>query len=364
MSVNLRTGFATNESALASFIETRRSPSTQRGYERALKAVLADPDKFLELARLDKRKAEEMLIAYVIARKNQVRPTSLVVWLSVAKSFLDYYEVPLNWKRIRATAPRARMVSMDRAPTTEELRKAVEAGGLREKVIISLLSSSGMRLGGLSGLTVADVEKLHSGIGRITVYRGAAEEYVTFCTPEAMNYLDQYLQARVDIGERVPKDAPLLRDAWSYEAPSGRRTVVAPEIAHPLLAPAIQGQLRRLWKKTGARDAQGRKFKVVHGTRAWFRSQATRAMGPDFSELLMGHAASYFKPNLEEMEEAYLKAVELLTLGEAAKLRREKEQDMGKMAVRMEKMEDTMKELLEQLQRKQELEESLRKPKA
>jgi hypothetical protein len=48
--------------------------------------------------------------------------------------------------------------------------------------------------------------------GRLEVYNGDSERYITFITPETCHALDKYLDFRREHGEEIKKNSPLFRD--------------------------------------------------------------------------------------------------------------------------------------------------------
>jgi len=84
------------------FLQTRREEITRINYRRSIETAVGDPNTFLELARTDKKKGEEIMIAFVVSRRDNLSPTSIHVMVSGVKSFLDYHDVLLNWKKIRS----------------------------------------------------------------------------------------------------------------------------------------------------------------------------------------------------------------------------------------------------------------------
>lgn len=50
--------------------------------------------------------------------------------------------------------------------------------------------------------------------GRLTVYEGDEEQYITFISPEAWDAVEKYLQWRRDHGENVSGLSPLFRDKF------------------------------------------------------------------------------------------------------------------------------------------------------
>lgn len=90
----------------------------------------------------------------------------------------------------------------DRAYKTEEIHKLLELANERTRALILLLSSSGMRLGGVVDLKMSDLED-KGDIYKITVYTNTNSEYQTYCTPEAKKALETYFDIRARHGEDV-----------------------------------------------------------------------------------------------------------------------------------------------------------------
>ncbi|MDG6926728.1 MAG: site-specific integrase [Nitrososphaerota archaeon] len=295
------------------FIETRRTKSTSTGYSGALLSMLKDPDAFLDTATRDKRGAEDFLIDFVVSHREKLSGSTLTVWLSMAKSFLDFYEVSLNWKRIRSSAPAGSFVALDRAPLVEEIRKMLSYAPLRERVVSLVLASSGMRVGAFEGMKLSHVEELEGGLSKLRVYAGQREEYSTFISPEATAELKQYLEDRkARAHEVLSPNSPLIRNVWNYQNE-------AVKIVSPLSPETAKAELYRLWLKSGVKaKGQKQEFKQAHGFRKFFKTQLSRAgLSWEDQEVLLGHRLSYYRPTLDHLRDEYLKAVPFLTISEA-----------------------------------------------
>jgi hypothetical protein len=86
------------------FIEGLRTEATRINYSYGINWVLnRRPDDFLALAKGDRQKAEVQLIGFVRNNRTRVASATLVNPVMTVKSFLDYYEVVLNWKKISET---------------------------------------------------------------------------------------------------------------------------------------------------------------------------------------------------------------------------------------------------------------------
>jgi hypothetical protein len=85
------------------------------------------------------------------------------------------------------------------------------------KVIIAVLSSSGLRHGAINLLKLRDLSKIEKyNIYQITAYCTSKKfRYHTFTTPEATNLIDLYLEYRKNHGENLNGNSPLIREQFS-----------------------------------------------------------------------------------------------------------------------------------------------------
>ena len=148
------------------FLEGLRTKATRVNYSWGIKYVLGDPDVFLLLAKSDRKKAEEKLVEFIKKERGRIAPSTIVNPFAGIKSFLDFYEVDLNWRKIRQVLPSNKKVAYDRRPTIEEIRRLLSACDLRMKVVVLILASSGIRVGAFEGLKVKHLEFLQNGTGK------------------------------------------------------------------------------------------------------------------------------------------------------------------------------------------------------
>jgi site-specific recombinase XerD len=90
----------------------------------------------------------------------------------------------------------------------------------RERVIILLFSSTGMRQGALPELKIGHFKYTEQyGIYEITVYKGFKEEYKTFCSLECASAINSYLDFRKRYGEKITEDSYLIRKQFDRQNP-------------------------------------------------------------------------------------------------------------------------------------------------
>ncbi len=78
-----------------------RAEATRINYSYSIKWVLgADPDSFrLSPGRQDREKAERQLIEFIRKNRNRVASATTVNPVMAVRSFVEYSEVLLNWKK-------------------------------------------------------------------------------------------------------------------------------------------------------------------------------------------------------------------------------------------------------------------------
>lgn len=234
---------------LKQFQNAIRSPRTKETYTLFLlkfRAYLKAP-RFDTLLQDYSIKGMEMnIIEYVMYLRDQrkVSPSTIKVHVAALKHFFEMNDfIGINWKKVSKYMGEFYSVSEDRPYTREEIRKLVNAAhSLRDKAIILLLSSSGLRVGGLLELRLKDLTPLPKyGIYQITVYKKTRKQYITFCTREARARIDQYLDFRKRMGEKLTPDSLLFRHEFNR-----LQARAPPSIERPLERSALFSTITRL----------------------------------------------------------------------------------------------------------------------
>lgn len=122
----------------------------------------------------------------------------------------------------------------------------------------------------------------------------------TFCTPECAKYIDQYLDWRKRLGEKLTPNSPLFRIVFDPITQINR--------PKPVSGLVVAKMIHTLLDKTGIRTPisvePNQRFDLMqcHGFRKFFKTTCINAgMNPLYSEYVMGHRSgltkSYFKPS-------------------------------------------------------------------
>jgi integrase len=350
-------------SSLASFIYALDSPAAREQYPKRLKIFLTFtgmPGKTVEeqaaafLAKNDIQFYRDSIIKYITYNKQRVLNKELAagtlnMYYHTIKLFFDMNDITeqgINWAKISRGLPKARVVANDRAPTLEEIRKLMEYADRRMKMLVTVMFSSGIRVGAWAGLQLKHVVQVHdSGVAKLIVYDGENEQYYTFITPEAHAAIKEWIAYRESYGEKITPDSHLMRDLWPTTDTIAYRQnnhyVAAGLATYPkkVTTVAIQKMLNRALKKQGIRQpllllkkgdiggagagntttTRRHPFKLAHGLRKAFRSKAGQVMHHLNVELIMGHQTTgtqetYWRPTEQEVLKDYLRAVDYLSV--------------------------------------------------
>jgi site-specific recombinase XerD len=165
----------------------------------------------------------QMVLDFVIHLRDFRKISRSSIKIHCAALSLFFYmirddDTRLDWTKVRMEFPPDERIHRDRAYTVDEIQKILDngcAGRLREKAIILLLTSTGMRIGGIHPLKYGDFSPKDTDQGkvyRVEVYSGSSAHYYCYCNVESAKSIDDYLKERTDKGEILQNDSPLFRD--------------------------------------------------------------------------------------------------------------------------------------------------------
>jgi integrase len=363
--------------AYHNFVETCRSPYTRTQYIKALRYFMDyrklqpahDYDGLLPPQRDSKTIQMDLCDFVTYLRQKGLASASVTLYIAALTKFYSINDVVVNWRRVKSFMAEHERRAEDRPYTHSELLTLVNAASIRNRAIILLMASAGLRAGALPLLRIRDlqpIDKYNYNIYRIDVYaKSKRHSYFTFCTPECRAALDQYLEWRKRSNERLADDTILFRREYD---PNTNKQPIAPM---PISMRAIEKVLKILLLETGLRDPpiEGQRHvrktvMMTHGCRKFFQTNAFKAgMDREYIRRLMGHKGgqsvlddAYNKISEEELLEGdskhvgFVGIIDQLTIDEANKLRREVETlRVEKSSLEaMRKELDDIKELLKQ----------------
>ena len=264
------------------------------------------------LAYMRKKDVYKVLDGYVAWMLNdKFAPNSLRNRLSAVKKFLaiNDFELDNAKMKVKVDLPRYHAVTADRVPTPEELRSVLTHTDVRGKALVTMLASSGMRVGEFLTLRVKDVDLSKSPA---TVYLRAEvtkdrQKRYCFISDEAVTFLKDFLRDRIN----NPGDYIFPTSTRGREHKTGNLPMSYWNADHIFSLALKNAGLEE-------KDDQGRDTIHIHCLRKFFFTQMLQPVGRDVAEALMGHKlfldSAYRRYTEDQMREFYLKGMEAVTI--------------------------------------------------
>ena len=298
--------------------------------------------------------------------------------LVARSSIFKFYEVNrvnLNRKYLNQFMPAQRKLKADKAYTFKQIEKLVNSADKRDKVMVLLMASTGMRIGALPQLTIGNLSKMHikgypqdSFIYKIIVYEGEREEYYTFTTFECAAAIQDYLDYRTNAGEGIESNlkAPLIREKFNSKNKSISKR---PKFVH---LKTLHTSMNDLLIKAGLRIRTNKEDKhrhenmESHGFRKFANTQMIKA-GVDYNtkEYLLGHRknlgldTSYDRTPEEDRLAEYLKAMDLLTISPENRLRKQIAEQENTIQHKLSEKDKQIEEMMHKQEQFEQLIQSL-----
>lgn len=270
--------------------------------------------------------------------------------------FYEMNDVVINWRKLKKFKGKMRKVVEDVPYTRQQVKALLDRATLRDRCIILLMASAGLRRGALPGLRLKDLQKIDKhNLYKIIVYKKDQEQYITYCTPECAKLIEEYLDWRSRLGEMLEPDSPLFRKEFD--------TTSAMHIIRPRLITSgtISLMIARLLDRTGIRPRTHTIYSKTslmqcHGFRKFFDTQCiNHNMNPLYCEYLMGHKSglikSYFKPTDTELLEGndksvgYIGAIPYLTINATKEENERLRRQVETLQIEKSQIEDLQKEM-------------------
>jgi integrase len=284
--------------------------------------------------KLSPGEIKQMVIDYILHLKKtcknsagkpkmgEISANSIKLYLTGIQSFLEEHEIILSWKKIFGYCPDD-VTNCYRAYTRQEISKLLSIADLRDRCIILLMASSGIRVGAIPTLTIKSLKPLDQDLGLLTVYgESRKSRYVSLVTPECMSAIDAYFEERRKRGEKLSERSCLIRDKYSIYS----KRINAPK---PPKATSINAQVRQLIRKAGLPFEE---LQPDHAARKFFATTLVNSnVNHGFKEMMMGHSVKlddiYYDEDNEESRKQiileYTKAVDALTINDDHRLRKQ-----------------------------------------
>ncbi len=311
------------------------SDATKHQYDKSLERYrnyfkIRDFDSLL---LIDQKKSQEMVEDWVIHLKSRdLRASGIRTHVAGVELFYVSNDVILNWKKTKKMIRDDRKIGNDKAYTQEDIQALLEKlSNHSHKTLVLFFASSGCRAGAISELRVCDVQDTGHGCKSVRVYADSKDEYFTFLTPEASEYLEKHIKN--------------MREDGKITNPNSLVFQIKP-ISFSSTLNIASKELR------GRKIGQRYEIATIHGLRKFFDTilKSNLKINPNIAEKLTGHSSTfrldnvYFKPNLETMFEEYRKAISELTITQEWRLQKELEEKSDKIK-KLESKDDKIHDL-------------------
>jgi integrase len=297
-----------------------------------------------DLLKLTPMEIQNHIIDYVMSMRNkQLSSSTISGRTSAIKHFYEMNDlVGINWSKINKFKGEQTAKTEDRPYTRQEIKLLIDNSvSLRDKAIISLMASSGIRRGGIVDLRIKDLQHIEKhNLYMITVYARTPYQYYTFCTPETKKFIDEYIDWLTRLAEKLTENSILFRIEFDIREHYEIRNNI-----RKLKSSSVYSMVRDLSHELGLKKVQhltedvhlGKvrsQVMTCHGFRKFFDTTCTsNGMDKIYVETIMGHdiglKGSYYKPTWKEVLEGndkmrgYLSIINDLTINEEYRLRRQ-----------------------------------------
>ncbi len=287
------------------------------------------PDDIIKEIKAGKANPYRLLDEFTSYLVNiRMAPHSIKDYLSGVKKWLRFNDIEISNEKLKEIIelPRQYTITKDRIPTPEELKLIVYSCDLRGKALITLLASSGMRVGEALALRVKDVDfskhptRIHL---RPEITKDRQERWC-FISDEATEFLKSYLKDRI-----TQKDAYIFQGRHQGIRADGSRYLRGEWANEPMSYWNADVIFTNALKKAGLyeKDEYGRDVLHIHCLRKFFFTRLVPILGREITEALMGHKeyldSAYRRFTIDELAEYYLKGMDAVSVTKTKTIERE-----------------------------------------
>lgn len=251
----------------------------------------------------------------------KIAPLTLNYRLNVVKQFLMRNDVEIKqlfWKEMKERTKERGVLTDDRAPTVEELKRILQHAKIKERSWILLATSSGMRIGEIIKITNDDM-KLEENPPRINIPAAitkSGKRRTTFCSSEARDVIKEWMKVKRDYIISVKDKNNFMRKPTKVHDPDTK-------VLFPFDYNGLRNQWELLLKRTelNEKDTRTNRYKIhIHALRKFAKTRMLLTMNEPMVNALIGHegylSSTYERYDVSQLAPEYLKAVNNLSIFE------------------------------------------------
>ena len=277
---------------ITEFLEDIDKTSTRRIYRNHINSFFdtlkLNPDTYFD----DGRDYSEDLLSFWKEIKH-LAPITRAGRITCVRQFLEENDIQIQkkvWKKIKRQK-KAIPKTIDHVPTPTELKQILQHGGIKERALFLVMSSSGLRIGEVLNLKPQDVVyKDNNGNlispGKIIIRQDVSKNDVpriTFFSDESRDALIEWLKVREDYlkaaVERCDKRKNFHKD-------------LNDDRIFPFAWSSAWNMWAKLLKKSGydKKDPTSNRFEIhIHCLRKYFMNRLKGVIRADAVEQMSGH---------------------------------------------------------------------------
>ena len=210
------------------------------------------PGDYDKLLSKDTKSIQMDICDFVNFMKKEHSSATVTLYLAAINRFFSMNDIStLNWKKIHSFKGEKEKQTEDRPYTHSEIQLLLKKTTPRNRAIILLMCSAGLRVGAIPSLRIRDLEPVDKyAIYKVNVYATSRKSrYFTFCSVECRKEIDSYLEWRKRWGERLEEDSPLFRKDFNSQAEHDRGQ--DKEKVRPFVTDTVRWFIGRLLRDTG-----------------------------------------------------------------------------------------------------------------
>ena len=147
----------------SNFINSLRSAKTKDVYDKSLKQFMkfSNVESYYSLLLLANQDIEEKIKQYIIDVRDRELSTSFMhIFLTSVKAFFEMNDIEnIRWHKLKRFMGEKTPKHDDRCYNHEEILNMLNVSDLKQKVIILLMCSAGLRIGALPTLLIKHLKK-------------------------------------------------------------------------------------------------------------------------------------------------------------------------------------------------------------
>jgi len=290
----------------------------------------------------------QVLSEYVIfLDKKSIKPKTIRNWLTVVKGYFLFMGIDVFAEKCKQIVKLPKVKRLKKEALTKEiLIKLLRNLDTKLQVAVLVAVSSGMRVGEISGLTLADIE-FNSDPVKINVRAETSksgEDRETYISKEASDALQDYLQRFFGWREDSPNKKLQMLRIFGRTNRIRERDNRLPNPEEQLSEAILlqKALIRKLIKvpELNRLARNGRRVIHFHAFREFFYTQVSNVSGSNYAHALMGHHEyldTYYTLSQKQQVSLYKKAESYLTISDYTKIEKSLENIQNKQTDIVEK---------------------------